>query len=139
MPNKHNEVDHDQAQFHSRRRFFTWAGQVVAGLSLAGFGLNLTKPLEAFASSKQKVSKHSHISEIPNCNECPCNGCSDYVCWCNASQCGSGKAKIKVVYEGGCVNPGTPCPANYYVCWLLLGINRWFARIERHELKLAFT
>lgn len=94
----------------SRRSVFKWAGEIVAGVSLAGIGLGLENPLNALATSKTSRPTGKHIH--PDCYPCPCNGCYDYTCLSHTG-CQKG-GNYLVVYEGGCVNHPNLCPANYY-------------------------
>lgn len=96
----------------SRRGIFKWVGEVVAGVSLAGIGLGLENPLNAFAASKSPHPTRKHVH--PDCYPCPPNGYSDHGCFPYVG-CRSGQGNYLVVYEGGCVNNPNLCPAQYYL------------------------
>lgn len=87
----------------SRRRFVKWVGQIAAGASLATLGLGITNPLNALAASKKQA--------IPDCFQCPCDGCTGIVCMTNTACYPHGNCgRFIVTYKGGCVNPPAQCP-----------------------------
>ena len=85
----------------SRRHFVKWVGQIAAGASLATIGLGITNPLDVLAANKKAT--------IPNCYQCPCNGCQDVVCYFSVS-CRGNCAREILTYQGGCVGSPSECP-----------------------------
>ena len=92
---EHNNGSKKQPQ--SRRRFITWAGEIVAGVSLAGIGIGVLTPKTVLAD--------------PDCIQCSC--CTFISCQayggCPANM--PDRATYHAFY--GCVNLGQQCP--YYV------------------------
>ena len=96
MANRLNDAEqHDHS---SRRGFFKWIGQAVAGASLAGMGISALNPLNVQAANAQ-----------PNCTQC--DGCSVISCAVNGSCRTQGYLYLVTYYAYyGCVNPGDKCP-----------------------------
>lgn len=95
----------------SRRRFFSWAKQVAAGISLAGLGLGfgLSSPLKTLAASQRPKSGGPYT---PDCIQCP-YGCIVYT-WGNGLHCPE-ECPYTVYftqYFGGCEINGH-CPNSY--------------------------
>lgn len=90
MADLSEQVKQGPEQLHSRRRFFNWVGQVVAGVSLAGIGIGLTSP--AYAKSVE-----------PECTQF-CNYCKVTSCQLNANcvHQGHGSYFITYNYQSGC-------------------------------------
>lgn len=89
-----NDVEQQAERTPSRRRFFKWTGQVVAGASLAGLGLSFANSANALAAS--------NAPDMPNCTPvCPCNGCTQVVCYKKAT-CRGGCGREILHYHGGC-------------------------------------
>lgn len=111
MTNIPQKTGQDHQQFSSRRGFFQWVGQVAAGASLAGIGLGLTNPLNAFAANKSDAGKHH-----PNCISC--DSCKITNC-VRSSGCLEGTGmpfRVSYIQYYGCVTHGT-CPSyNAVVC-----------------------
>lgn len=85
-------------QSRSRRGFFNWIGQVVAGASLAGIGLGLAKPLTALAA--------------PDCT--PCTGCNIISSYVDHACCPNTNYQWYTKYQAltGCIYPGQHCYVN---------------------------
>jgi hypothetical protein len=99
----------------SRRRAFVWAGQVAAGLSLAGAGLGFlgARPLPAMAANQAGQAAAGSVK--PDCVPCPPYG-TLYSQSCELdSNCIPGPyIFVAHYYSGGCVPAGQRCPT--YVC-----------------------
>ncbi len=107
MANTPERFDENIEQPRSRRGFLTWVGQVAAGVSIAGIGLGLVKPLEAFAA--------------PDCN--PCTGCKILCEAYNTACCpGSHPILMQVQNITGCVPPGCVYHPAYFACSTTYGI-----------------
>lgn len=115
MLNEHNDLEQEHEQFHSRRRFFAWAGQIAAGVSLAGIGLGLTDPLKALAATKPQ-SAMTHKRVRPDCYPCPDPGtfcCRS--CFTDSHCQPGGHTALTYDYNGGCVSNPSDCPT-YIAC-----------------------
>lgn len=122
MANKFENVGQSFSQITSRRGIFKWMGQIAAGASIAGIGLNIANPLTAQAESNQptigyRADKYGNPDQ-PNC--IPCSGCSVVSCAPNGNcRAGNQQAPILVHYHQyyGCIAPGGTCPYNnLYMC-----------------------
>lgn len=106
-----NTLEHDEHDEHderdeptpkqpqSRRRFITWAGEIVAGVSLAGIGIGLLNPKAALAE--------------PECYPCPT--CCTFISCQKYGGCQADtpyRATYHVQY--GCVGIGQQCPYTVY-------------------------
>jgi hypothetical protein len=107
MTNIPEKIEEKFEQPRSRRGFLTWVSQVVAGASIAGIGLGLVKPLEAFAA--------------PNCN--PCTGCK-FLCQIFNTDCCPGSYPILMQVQNitGCNPPGCVYQTPYFGCSVSKGI-----------------
>jgi len=97
----------------SRRTFFNWVGQIVAGASLVSIGLSLGNPANALATSLPSKS-------APNAPDCiPCPGRCVFTS-CNNDGCDPPSYNYRIkytVYSNACVPPGQQCPyTNYSYC-----------------------
>lgn len=107
MANTPERFDENIEQPRSRRGFLTWVGQVAAGVSIAGIGLGLVKPLEAFAA--------------PECN--PCTGCRILCQEDRIACCPEGyPIFMKIQSISGCVPPGCVYSNPFYACSTTLNI-----------------
>lgn len=115
MTKKLENATQQREQTQSRRSFFTWAGQVAAGVSVAGIGLGLANPMDTLAASLSKPANAQHSRNTPDCLACPSAG--TYCCSsCNVdANCPQGHNFIKYNYAGGCYYPGHPC-VTYIAC-----------------------
>ncbi len=100
MENTSNQDKHPR----SRRKFFIWIGQVVAGASLAAIGLGLADPQKVLAD--------------PDCT--PCEGCVVVSCLPNG-YCKAHNPEypnlITYKLKQGCVQTGCyNSQADYYEC-----------------------
>lgn len=98
-----NKPEHDEvaSKFsQSRRRFITWAGEIVAGVTLAGIGIGILNPKTVLAE--------------PECN--PCLSCCAYISCQAYGGCPSTtpyRATYHVQY--GCVAAGQQCPYTVFL------------------------
>lgn len=96
MSSKRETGKQEGNQLFSRRRYLTWAGQVAAGISLAGIGLgiNAANSANAFAATNKPAD--------PECLHCPPYG--TYCCDSCAStpNCSQKYQYSKYYYTGGC-------------------------------------
>jgi hypothetical protein len=70
----------NQGYSQSRRRLFKWLGQVTAGITVAGIGLNAsTLPKAQAAQNEQLSAVDPHYVPCPTChiNSCDWN----FACW----------------------------------------------------------
>ena len=111
MASNFNDREQKREQVQARRRFLTWAGQIAAGISLAGIGLSGANTMNALAASRSANAANQQLR--PDCIPCPSYGtfcCRS--CFTDSNCQPGGHTALTYYYSGGCVPPGQLCPTH---------------------------